>query len=261
MIGSVEFEMTRLNAKLRQLEKETGAGGKALVTDAAKAATRAGIEMNPPGWHGVSAPAAKKRGEKTLTRDIRRVFATASYAFGTIKDKAKAKAFWARIRGKNRDLAAAREILRLSTWNSLLKSAEIVDTVRPSEHDSARRRGRVPKKTPVAQIITKVSTLNAYIKERSRMVGLWSAGWMPAVTKLKITRIPAWVARHKGKARGRCEFKQNGDRFEITIANSTGFGSLKAIIPYALAAATAGLDARLKKMKAAALKKSGFNTR
>lgn len=260
MIGSVQFETDRLIQKLRAIQPEMKKGMKTLTKDAGKLAVRKAVEMTPPGWAGMESSKAKARGEKKLTGDMRRVYPSASYVYSTIKNAGAAAAFWFLIKSRRaKDFNEAMKIVRTQSYNTLIKDARIVDVPDPAIHQSLRIRGTIKKRQGAAQIIVRENKLESLIKTNKRNVGIWAAGWMPAVEKLKIGRVAAWIRRHAGKGRGRCDFKESGDRFEIEIANTTGYGNLARIVPYAIAAARAGMDAQFKVIKAKALAKAGFN--
>ena len=261
MIGTVTFEMDRLMKTLKEIQPEMNKGMKTVVKDAAKVVVRKAIEMTPPGSDTVQGQAAKKRGEKKIGSDIRRVFATASYAYGTIKNKVKADAFWSLVKGRKKNLFDAQRIMEEESSNQRLRQAEVVENPDFTIHQRMRKRGTVPKSQRVLQVIgsdSKRGSLETYIKATQRKVGIWAAGWMPSVAKLKVSRIPAWVKRHAGKGRGRCIISENRDTFKIEMANSTGFGSLSKILPYALAGARGAMIKSAEVIKARSLAKAGL---
>jgi hypothetical protein len=234
-----------------------------IVKDAAKLATRKAIEMTPPS--SLQRPAnkeAQRRGEAIVQSDIRRVIATASYAYSTIKSPTAASAFWVMVKGRKKDFTAAETILRDHSYNVRLRSAPIVSSTVFARHADARRRGRVPKSQDVKQITTNEAELKRYIRSKQAMVGFLAAGWMPAVTSLGVTRIPAWIKRHSA-APGDVVTSQSDGRFSIAIVNKVRFGGeaqLQRIVPYALRAARNGLTAAAERVALKAAQRAGLST-
>lgn len=261
-IGSVEFETARLIQKLRDIAPEMHKGMKPLVKDAGKIAIRKAVEMTPPGWINIDSQTAKKRGEHKIEKDMRRVYATASYAYGTIADPDAKKGFWKLAKGrKTKDFDAAMKIVVAQSYNVRLKQAVMAEDPDPAIHQSVRKRGVVPRGQHVKQIITREAKrggLETLIKKVQKNVGIWAAGWMPAVEKLGVSRVAGWIKRHATKGRGRCDISESRDHFQIEVANTTGFGKISQIVPYAIAAARAAMDAQVAHVKKRALERAGF---
>jgi len=261
MIGSAKVEMKNLFESLAKIQPDLNRSMTIAVKDAAKVVVRKAAEMTPPGSNMVQGKDAQRRGEKKIASDIKRVYATASYAYETIKNRAAASAFWLMIKGRKANLQEAEKLLHENTYNVRLKNAQLSRALDPSLHKAARKRGEVGKRQAVRQVITssaKSGPIEKYIREKQKMVGLWASGWMPAVVKLKISKLPSWIKRHKDKGKGRCDFKQTRDSFEMIAANSTGFGSISRILPYAIAGARGAMIKQAEVLKAKAIAKAGL---
>lgn len=157
------------------------------------------IKVTPPFSQSArGSAAAKKAGEKKVDRDIRRVYASASYAYGTIKNPAAASGFWFSVkgRGKNKNLQLAHSILLANSSNVKIKNAEVVSKLNESFHRLAKKNGTVPH-VDVKQVIANESSLSGYIKAVKKRVGALAGGWAAAAEKLGVS-VPAWVKRHKG---------------------------------------------------------------
>ncbi len=144
---------------------------------------------------------AKKRGESKIQGDIHRVFASASYAYDTIKTKspAAAGAFWYLI--KHKDYAAAQQILRDKGYNIRLRNAELVSNPDLSLHQKNRRKGVVPKYVHAKQVVINYGKVNAYVRKVKRRVGMLASAPAAAVGSRygALKGVPAWVARHKSR--------------------------------------------------------------
>ncbi len=161
----------------------------------AKAFTREIVtEWTPPAGPGAKGTKAKKLGEAAVQRDIRRVIATASYAYSTIKDPQMADYFWLLMLAGH--TADAQEVLRLHSYNVRLRNAAISTRPDARLHERMRKHGRVPRGAHVQQIVTNAGAVNAYIRERKRKVGLLAAGWLSAARYFRI-KLPEWVERHQ----------------------------------------------------------------
>ncbi len=189
---------TDLRAALAKLEKVGGASRKLVrheVEVTAKAFTREIVpQWTPPAGPSLKGNAAKNAGEAAVQRDIRRVIATAGYAYGTIKDPVQADYFWFLVISGH--LAEAQEVLQAHSSNVRLRAAPLSRRPDNSLHQRNRKRGRVPASTHVQQVVTNAGALNSYIRAQKRKVGLLASGWLAAARYFKI-KLPAWVERHQ----------------------------------------------------------------
>jgi hypothetical protein len=245
----VKVESAALSRKLRELQPIFKKNVEEMVKAGSKLAIRKGLEMTPPMGSGrYMDKSTQTFQEKLVARDIKRVYATASYAYDTITNHAAQSAFWMLVKGNKRGRSdafrAAGNIIRDHSNNSVLKSAEIVTEPDVTMHSQARSRGRVSKAN-VRQIITQEPKLAAYIKQRQRNVGFLAAGWNAAVAELKVSRVPAWIKRHKS-APGTVYTRRRIGSYTLHMVNRVSYGAaaqLQRIVPYALQAARAGMEA------------------
>jgi hypothetical protein len=232
-----------------------------LVRSGAALATRKGVELTPPMGKGRGTTKETQRfGEGLVERDIKRVFATSSYAYKTIANPAARSAFWFLMKGKKADRVKAHQsaaaILRDHSSNTRMRNAPIVETPNTALHDQARRRGRVSK-ADVKQIVTREPELKRYIKARQAKVGFLAAGWMAAVEELKVSKIPSWIKRH-GSSSSKIVPVHSRTAFALLIVNRVKFGAsaqLERIVPYALRAAREGMAAQAQRILAKRLPK------
>lgn len=188
---------TDLRAALAKLDKVGGVSRQLVrqqVDITAKAFTREIVtQWTPPAGPSLRGLAAKKAGEGSLARDIRRVFPTASAAYATLPEGIAAR-FWALV--QRRQYTAAENLLRDHSTQARLRNARITRLPDPTHHQRARRRGIVPRSTPAQQIITNAAGLNTYIRAQQKKVGLLASGWLASARYFKI-KLPAWVERHQ----------------------------------------------------------------
>ena len=149
------------------------------------------LSVTPPqaGKHN-SGAAAKKRGERTVESNIRRVF------IGVNKSQA------------DKD--------RFEYNNSLYGMGEI--------HKKARRKGRVRKQTKKRVRVMK-GRLNNYIRLRKSKVGVLAAGWGAAADKFGVRgrNYPMWMRRHKGTAKSSAQFTIEKDDIYVKFSNRVRF--------------------------------------
>ena len=138
----------------------------------------------------VSGKDAKKRGERTVESNIRRVF------IGVNKSQADKDHF--------------------EYKNSLYGMGEI--------HKKARRKGRVRKQTKKRVRVMK-GRLNNYIRLRKSKVGVLAAGWGAAADKFGVRgrNYPMWMRRHKGTAKSSAQFTIEKDDIYVKFSNRVRF--------------------------------------
>lgn len=266
MIESAKFDTSNLMGVLNGLHKVTGASGKSLVKRSMKIAISRAIDLTPPAHKGAMGNEAKLIGEKKIQGDIRRLFASASYAFETIKDQKKARLFWRLTKGQSKDLARAQEVLRANSYNQKLRNAELTETMDQSIHKKFRSHGVVGKSRTVQQIIvsraSKNNPVEKYIKQKQKMVGLWAAGWLGIMKHIgSLKAVPKWIRRHieYGSKFTDVFVEDEADgSYYISAENSTKYGSLNRIIPYAEASAFRAMKKELEIVKAKAIAKAGL---
>lgn len=159
------------------------------------------VQVTPPFSQGVGGTAAKKQGEASVSRDIKRVYATPGMVYAAIK-KAKpalAGVFWALVSKKQ--FAAAESIAkRVPGIPSHLLNFRSFDD--GAEHLKRRSRdGRVNSKRQSFVITDPSATLKRYIKKRQKNVGLLAASIPSAAGSKfgKLNGVPAWVSRHRSR--------------------------------------------------------------
>lgn len=149
--------------------------------------------------------AAKKTGETAVARDVGNVYKSATVIFDLLKieNENLAKGWYRRV--KAGAYGEAERMLREYT-ELRDRNAAIFEPLDPDFHREARnRRGRVSRHR-AAQILPDGKHIKAYIKQRQQLVGFAKAGWITAGSQLgSITRVPAWITRHKGTAPGYAE--------------------------------------------------------
>lgn len=161
------------------------------------------VQVTPPHnrMRELTGTKAKKRGEQKVQSDVRRVLASAAYAYDTIKTKSRvaASAFWFLI--KHRQYQQAQQILREHGYNVRLRNAQIVARPDLSLHQKSRRRGNVPKTMHAKQVVVNYGPVNSYVRKVKRRVGMLASAPAAAVgTRYGALRgVPAWVARHRSR--------------------------------------------------------------
>ena len=241
---------------------------KDMIKKGARLAITKAISITPP-MSSERGPTkdTQRFAEKLIAGDVRRVLATASYAYGTIQSPAATSAFWFLLkRGGKKTLgeriASAESILRSHSYNVRLRGAPIVQTADVALHDRMRVRGRIRKNQHVQQIAIRPNEIDRHIKTRQKNIGFLAAGWAAAAEYLR-ARIPAWIKRHRTSAPSAIEFHDEADYFAIKMKNQVSYGpaaQLQRIIPIALSAASGGIRAEAKARLLKSARRAGLTT-
>lgn len=196
-------------AKVAEIVRKTvDADARGLIKDV--------ISITPPMVGGRSFTESRQAGNKSVSRDIKRVFASASYTYETIRRRspAAASAFWFSKNKKN-DVAA--RIVRDYSDNPLLHGKPLLPAPDPAMHQNARsRRGRVESARSLAAVITRDPALKRYITSVQRRVGLLASGWLPSANHYQV-KVPSWVP---GSSTGAISFRNNGPRYTVSMINA-----------------------------------------
>lgn len=208
------------------------------------------VQVTAPFSQGVRGSEAKRQGEDAVRRDIKRVFASASYAYKMIAAKSPemADAFWYFL--KKKDFATAGKILNDYSANVRIRNATVVSTPTTSLHDGARNRktGRVPQNHHVLEIIDNEASLTRYIRKKQRLVGLLASSIPNAVGSRygKLSGVPTWVSRHSNSW-GRVSDRKSGLKRKITFTlTKRAAEDMQRKFTYVLGYRMAALERELK---------------
>lgn len=190
--------------------------------------------------------AAKKLGEAAVARDVGKVFASGPQIYKIIKFEATAKearrfnklvknsnsaetmagAFWQMLKGG-----------RYGELRRFLKSLDIpeidlpIGEIDPKIHKARwNSRGRVRGNAP-SLIVPNAKDIRDYIKVVKKRVGYAKAGWITAGSRVgSITRVPAWITRHRGAAPGTADDRSHDKTNpHITLTNRVPY--ISRILP------------------------------
>jgi hypothetical protein len=175
--------------------------------------------------------AGKKAGEAAVLRDIGNVYSSAASMYKQLLDAGDAKLAksWYKL-VKSGDYKKAADILRKTTLKD--RNTPISAPLDPALHQAARTRSRgiVTRHRP-AQIVPDGKEIRDYGKQRKALVGFGKAGWITAGAGLgSITRVPAWITRHKGQAPGHAD-DHTSSRTDPYVVLTNGVNYATKIIP------------------------------
>ncbi|WP_395736278.1 hypothetical protein [Prosthecobacter sp.] len=224
---SLSVETREIQAAFRRLAEVTGKKlGVVVKQNARLIAWNLAHNTQPYGMD----LATKKMGEAAVLRDVGRVYSAASAIFKKLQDTGQVKVAkeWYKL-VKIGGYGKAEKLLKSTSLQE--RNTPIFAPLDPSLHDQARNsRGRVVRHRP-AQILPDAKDLRNYGAKRKALVGFGKAGWITAGASLgSITRVPAWITRHKGIAPGRANDQSNRtyDPF-VTFTNAVRYAS--SILP------------------------------
>lgn len=121
------------------------------------------VNITPPSDGATKGTTAKKRGELTVSNDIRRIV-----------EKASKKTL-----ETNTERTVTANESQLKAWHKKNRASL----------------GRTRKLSDKDKAIAAAAVISAYIKERQKKVGYLASGWRIAAAKLGV-KMPAWIARH-----------------------------------------------------------------
>lgn len=253
----VKVETASLNAAFARLAAATGKSfGSIVLQNARLIAWNLAHNTQPYGM----TLAEKKTGEAAVARDVGKVYRSAQSIFAEINrlDEKLAKAWYQLV--KNGGYAHAEKLLRKLQIQD--RNAPIFAPLDPGFHAAARdRRGRVARHR-VAQIVPDAKDIKDYIRSKAQLVGFAKAGWISAGSQLgKVTRVPAWITRHVGKAPGHAVDNTKGTDPHATLTNNVRY--IATVLPQAQIAAALRIQrekmlAAIEHALATDAKKSGF---
>jgi len=225
------------------------------------------ISITPPQNHSGSDNDAETIGKDAVRNDIQKIFVTKaalSTALGRVSARGSKAAFNRYIR--NGDYDGAKRFLNEQTVGSVQVKGyttkrkgktinvkpytqsrdvsalnidrlgfiqDIASTPQSALHQSRRRKGgqdagRVNR--PFwSQVVLKKPSLNQYIEERQKRVGMLKAGWVKAAIQARLNAVaPAFVNRNLGKAQGKgIPSFGNPLNMSITLINASDVASSK----------------------------------
>ena len=165
------------------------------------------------------AESSKKRGERSVTADIRRVYKPPAEVFEKLKlvDPSLADRFWADV--SNRRFARANRDLQdpHSPMSGLT-----IGRLDPFFHKNSRTGPfhNVPKRQKPQQIATSSDAIDNYITRKLKMVGFAKGSWINAAKAIggRVRNTAQWCSRHK-QAPGTATVK-TGNTPSVTLINS-----------------------------------------
>lgn len=146
---------------------------------------------------GDSGNDAREKGEGAIRRDVRTVVKDLETWSKNLHMRDKRLQDRLQTLLREGDLSTFKKIVG-EAWQGLA----IASRVDPKIVDSARVRGRVPKKSKVKLLVLAAAAIDREIKRRSKKVGWAKGGWATCARQLGGTRgIPGWVSRQKAPGR------------------------------------------------------------
>jgi hypothetical protein len=155
------------------------------------------VQVTPPMSSQAKGTAAKKVGEKAVSRDIAQVYVNAGEAWAVLKSLGQdgaAAAFWKAYK--------ARHFTRCNQIIDLIPGVAAHFRLRPFDggaaHEARRgSNGRVNGRTP-SLTVHDPATLKRYVRRKQKNVGLLASALPTAVGSRygPLKGIPAWVKRH-----------------------------------------------------------------
>lgn len=207
--------------------------------------------------------ASRKMGEAAVMRDVGKVYAPASAIYKELLETGAAKIAksWYKL-VKTGKFKEAEDILRKTTITD--RNTPISSPLDSALHKKQRNNRGTVSRHRAAQIVPDAKEIKGYGKKRAALVGFGKAGWLTAASSLgSISRVPAWITRHKGKAPGHAEdhTDRNTDPY-VVLHNDVRYASqilTDGEKAKALKIQTEKMLAHIEHVLVSAAKESGFD--
>lgn len=257
---SVEVEQEKLQLAFHKYAAVTGKKLGAVVKQNARLIAWNLMHNTQP--YGMTL-ASRKMGDAAVMRDVGKVYAPASAVYKELLETGAAKIAksWYKL-VKSGEFKKAEDILRKTTITD--RNASIASPLNPELHRKQRNNRGTVTRHRAAQIVPDAKEIKEYGKQRAALVGFGKAGWLTAASSLgTISRVPAWITRHKGKAPGHADdhTDRNTDPY-VVLHNDVRYAS--RIIPdgevaAALKIQTEKMLAHIEHVLVSAAKESGMD--
>ena len=211
---TVKIDDAKMLRKMKQYEKIVGKEIKQLVHNAGRLCCLELAKSTAPKGAGV---AAKKQGEKKITKNLRGIFTIVN------------QKWWREVTSGRAFSSGGAAIHSKSGVVWAVDSQETIASVdgAKSFHRSQRGSdGQAARLGMLDRAIVRQAVYRKYLKETMAKVGLSKAGWGVAATACKadarqpLRGIPAWVRRNMGRAKGSIsDRKASGFSWQIKLSN------------------------------------------
>ena len=211
---TVKIDDAKMLRKMKQYEKSVGKEVKQLVHNAGRLCCLELAKSTAPKGAGV---AAKKQGEKKITKNIRGIFTIVNQKWW--KEVTSGRAF--------RSGGAALHDKSGKVW--ALDSQDTIASVDAAKsfHKSQRGSdGQAKRLGMLDRAIVRQAVYRKFLKETLAKVGISKAGWGIAAAACKadarqpVRGIPAWVRRNMGRAKGSISDRRaSGFSWQIKLSN------------------------------------------
>jgi hypothetical protein len=214
---TIKIDDAKMLRKMRKYEQVVGKEVRQLVHNAGRLCAVELAKNTAPRGANV---AAKKQGEKKITRNLRSIFTIVN------------PTWWRAVMNMGKE---GREVL-VHTKSSIVWARDTQETIASAESaKSFHKKNRAPDGTTKAlkmldRGIIKQAAYRKYLKETLKKVGLAKAGWgiaaaaCKADTRQPLRGIPAWVRRNMAQAKGSInDRKATGFSWEIKLKNGVRY--------------------------------------
>jgi hypothetical protein len=215
---TVKIDDAKMLRKMKQYEKSVGKEVKQLVHNAGRLCCLELAKSTAPKGAGV---AAKKQGEKKITKNIRGIFTIVNQKWW--KEVTSGRAF--------RSGGAALHDKSGKVW--ALDSQDTIASVDAAKsfHKSQRGSdGQAKRLGMLDRAIVRQAVYRKFLKETLARVGISKAGWGIAAAACKadarqpVRGIPAWVRRNMGRAKGSINDRRAaGFSWQIKLRNKVRY--------------------------------------
>lgn len=241
-----QVDVGRMIAKLAMVPGLYAHVREKVVEQEAKGYIRTVVSITPPASANVKGTAAKKQGEESVSRDLRRIFAPV---------KLKGKRNVPMLFGETDPSGVGNNPPYVVDTKERHPDLGVIYDVR----NGRRRGGRLTRGQRQAYYVSD-KKFRAFERERRKKVGQLAAGYNAAAQRLGVA-MPSWIKRH-GIGKGSVLVRVTSGSYMIVIRNSVVYGRAQRLHVLAERAAQIQrnkLERRLPHLIKAELRKAGLS--
>jgi hypothetical protein len=234
-------DLKRIPGQFNRVAKElVDSEARGFVRDAVQSTppfySRAAPTLDNPGkWETVTGTEAKKAGEVAIKTDLtggRRGAGTVRGGIITTMDDALFESALNYKKTQNVRLFIRKDGTVYGTDRSLFKPDATTATLH-DHHKALYKNGRMTSAGGrdrsigrwkfVDKMVVKKKTLETYLKETYKKVGILCSGWAAAADKLNV-RLPLWIKRH-GTSNGSAVITVGDMSYHLRLENAVSYGT------------------------------------
>ena len=218
MGNPIQIDNKKFLRKMKKYEEIVGKEVAQLVQNAGRLCAIECAKYTAPRGNDTD---AKKTGEKSLSKDLRKIFTSVN------------PRWWKEVIGLNKRKTRNTALIHEKTGQAwVTDKQQTISSVEAASawHQSNKKKGRTKRLILIERAVVKESVFKKLLRENLQKVGLCKAGWAVVAEQCKadvrepMKGFPSWVKRNMPKASGSVsEVKRDGFGFELKLHNKVSY--------------------------------------